>query len=73
MENAGLKNNPTNLESYGDGILRARDLVSKGVSRKHIMEMTQNGELLRVGRERAEFHRCKVPRSLGRFSVPHFP
>jgi len=39
-----------NAEPYGEGILRVRDLAAKGISRKHIMEMTQHGELRRVGR-----------------------
>ncbi len=33
-----------------DGILLARDMTAKGVSRKRIMEMTRQGELLHIGR-----------------------
>lgn len=35
---------------FGDGILRARDMATLGVSRKQIMELTRQGELLHIGR-----------------------
>jgi len=34
----------------GDGILRARDLAQSGISRKQIMQLAQEGHLVRIGR-----------------------
>lgn len=38
------------LSNLGHGVLRARDLEAHGLSRKSIMQLTKQGELLRVGR-----------------------
>ncbi len=50
MENTGQKNGDPVTLPPGQGILRARDMTAKGVSRKQIMEMTRQGELQRIGR-----------------------
>ena len=50
MKNVEWEDATTERAGYDDGILRVRDLAAKGFSRKHIMEMTRHGELLRVGR-----------------------
>ena len=33
-----------------DGVMRARDLARQGISRQHLQRMTQQGELLHIGR-----------------------
>ena len=50
MRNTVQHNEASTIVSNADGIIRASDLAVTGVSRQRIARMTQQGELVRVGR-----------------------